>query len=391
MAWSEQSQLTERFRAVGTLLKQTCRHWSLGSSYDGWVTAQKREAPRLVPLIVERLRKQMQTFKNHQRCGGWNAFAVDGSQLACPRTLENQQAMGDLGKPDGIPQSSLTAIQHLGTGLPWDFRVGPGIDSERAHLRDMLDDLPQGSLLVADAGFIGYDLCCDILRRKQHFLFRVGGNIHLFESLGYDYEVNGRTVYLWPADRQNKNEPPLQLRLIELRDEDKRPVYLVTDVDDSNELSDEAGGEIYRGRWGIEVHFRTMKQTMEHHTTRSRTPATCYLETTWAFLGVWLLQLMTVGKIVAAGGDPRSVSPAQARNSVRRAMRNQPPGDRPRQPLGRVLAGCRVDSYDRRRPKASRGYPRKKRHKPPEPPKIKPPGQTQLHKAKQLTPLNTPT
>lgn len=391
MAWSEQSQLTERFRMVRIVLKQACRHWSLGSSYDGWVSAQKREAPRLVPLIVQRFRKQMRELKDHRLCGGWDAFAVDGSQVACPRTLENQQAMGDLGKPDGIPQLSLTGMLHLGTGLPWDFRIGPGIDSERSHLRDMLDDLPEGSLLVADAGFVGYDLCRDLIRRKQHFLLRVGGNIHLFESLGYDYEVDGRTVYLWPAYKQNKNEPPIRLRLIVLSDEQKRPVYLVTDVEDPDELSDEEGGEIYQGRWGIEVHYRTVKRTMQHHTMHSRTPETCYREATWAFLGVWLLQLMTARQVVQAGGGPQRTSIAQARNSVRRVLRNQPPGANPRHPLQRVLAGCRIDTYDRRHPKASRDYPRKKRHKPPDPPKIKPPNQTQLRKAKQLTPLNSPT
>lgn len=388
MAWSEQSQLTERFRSVCALLRQTCRHWSVGSSYDGWVTAQKREAARLVPLIIQRLRRHVKALENYQQCGGWNAFAVDGSQVACPRTYENQQAMGDLGKPDGIPQLSLTGMLHLGTGLPWDFRVGPSTDSERSHLREMLDDLPKGSLLVADAGFVGYDLCRDLIRGKQHFLLRVGGNIHLFESLGYDYEVAGRTVYLWPAYRQNKNEPPIRLRLIVLRDEQKQPVYLVTDVEDSAELSDEAGDEIYRGRWGIEVQYRTTKRTMQHHTMHSRTPETCYLEITWAFLAVWLLQLMTARKIVAAGGDPRRTSPAQARKSVLRVMRRQPPGDRARQTLAQVLAGCRIDGYTRRRPKASRNYPRKKQHKPPDPPKIKPPGPTQLRKAKQLTPIN---
>jgi hypothetical protein len=390
MAWSEPSQLTERFRTVGMLLRQACKHWSIGSSYDGWVAAQKREAPRLVPLIVQRLRRQMEALKDYQRCGGWEAFAVDGSQIACPRTLENQQAMGDLGKPNGIPQMSLTGMLHLGTGLPWDFRVGPGTDSERSHLRDMLGDLPARSLLVADAGFVGYDLCRDLIQRKQHFLLRVGGNIHLLESLGYNYEIAGRTVYLWPAHKQNKNEPPIRLRLIVLRDEGKQPVYLVTDVVDPVELSDEAGGTIYLARWGIEVQYRTTKQTMQHHTMRSRTPQTCYQEMTWAFLGVWLLQLMTARKIVAAGGDPRRLSTAKARNSVRRVMRHQPAGAQRRHTLCHVLANCRVDNYVRHGPKASRNYPHKKRHKPPDPPKIKLPGPTQVRKAQQLTPLNMP-
>jgi hypothetical protein len=40
----------------------------------------------------------------------------------------------------------MTSLWHMGVGLPWDFRVGPGTDSERRHLEQMLEDLPQKSL-----------------------------------------------------------------------------------------------------------------------------------------------------------------------------------------------------------------------------------------------------
>ncbi|MFN2111148.1 MAG: IS4 family transposase [Anaerolineae bacterium] len=387
MAWCEDVQLTERFRTAGALLKRTCKHWQLGSSYAGWAAAGRREAARMMPLIVRRLRLHMRAMTDHQRCGGWDAFAADGSQAACPRTLENQQAMGDVGKPDGIPQMSLTTILHLGTRLPWDFRVGPGTDSERAHLRDMLGDLPVGSLLVADAGFVGYDLCGVVIREKRHFLLRVGGNVHLLDGLGYERDADGQTVYLWPIHQQQQNEPPIRLRLIVVRDGSKQPVYLVTSVLDPAALSDDAAGEIYRTRWAIEVQYRTAKQTMHHHTMRSRTPETCYQEMTWAFLGVWLLQLMAMRKVIAAGGAPQDTSAARARDAVRRVMRNQPPGDSSRRTFAHELSRCRLDAYVRHRPKASRNYPRKKRHNAPSPPKIKPPDESQLQKAKQLTPI----
>lgn len=386
MAWGEQSQVVERFVTVCGFLRKTCRHWNLGSSYDGWVKAHRREAPRLIPLVVSRLRKTMQELP-HQRCGRWDAYAADGTQAACPRTIVNQQAMGDVGKPDGIPLLSLTSVMHLRTGLPWDFRIGPGDDSERAHLRAMLDQLPAQSLLVTDAGFIGYDLCCEMLEHQQHFLLRVGGNIHLLTDLGYDFEVEGETVYLWPEKQQRQNLPPVMLRLIVTQDEQKQPVYLVTSVLDQAELTDAEAADVYRLRWGVEVLYRTAKQTMEHHTMCSRTPENCYLEMTWAFLGVWLLKLISVMQIAAAGSDPLSVSPAQTRNAVRRTMRGDRPCARSRRSLARVLAGCQIDTYTRRRPKTSRNYPRKKQHQPPGPPKIKPPNSTQLRKAKQLTPL----
>lgn len=269
--------------------------------------------------------------------------------------------MGDVGKPEGMPLVSLTTLYHLRLGLPWALRVGPGTDSERAHLRDMANELPSGSLLVADAGFIGYDLCRSLLARKQHFLLRVGGNIHLLSKLGYRLKVRGRTVYLWPVDQQNKNQPPLQLRLIVVKDDDKQPVYLVTSVLDPEALSDREASELYALRWGIEVFYRTTKQTLERHTLRSRTPENCYLELTWAVLGVWLLELMTVRQLVGAGHDPREASPAQARTMVRRVMRNEQPCGRTRRAFCRILADCRKDRYVRKGLKASRNYPRKDR------------------------------
>lgn len=387
MAWGEQPKLVERFVAVSEFLKETRQHWQLGSSYTGWVKGLKREEGRLVPLMVERLRKHMTDFKDLQQCGRWEAYAADGSEFACPRTRVNQQAMGGKGKPDGMPLLSLTSLFHLRLGLPWAFRVGPGTDSERAHLRDMVGELPKDSLLVADAGFIGYDLCRELIDSKQHFLLRVGGNIHLLEELGYAWEQRGQTVYLWPDKQQRKNLPPIELRLIVIRDEHKQPVYLLTSVLDPAALTDEEASELYALRWGIEVQYRTVKQTMEHHVMKSRTPENCYQEMTWTMLGVWLLELMAVRQVVGAGHDPRDISPANARKTVRRVMRNARPCNRTRRTLQQVLARCLKDTYVRQGPKASRNYPRKKHQEPPGPPKFKMPTEKQLQQAKQLIPI----
>jgi hypothetical protein len=383
--WSETTPLVERFGSVRQFLKQCCPHWKLGQSYSGWVAALQREHARLVPLVTERLRTTMRQLADHQRCERWEVYAVDGSELACSRTGANQAAMGDSGKPNGIPQVSMTLLLQLRLGLPWSFRVGPGTDSERGHLREMLADLPADSLLVADAGFIGYELCRDLIERRQHFLWRVGGNTHLFTELGYESHVQGSTVYLWPNNY--RDQPPLQLRLITIRDAARQPVYLVTSVLDAAALTDREAADIYQQRWGIEVHYRTLKQTLEFFALRSQTPATCYLELTWHILGAWLLQLLNVRAVVQVGCDPRQASAAQTRNAVRRCLRGEPACRRSRRSLCRVLAACRQDNYVRRRSKASRDYPRKKQHQPPGPPHLKLPAPKQLQAAKQLTPL----
>ena len=108
----------------------------------------------------------------------------------------------------------MTTLYHLGTGLPWDWTIGRGTESERDHLRMMLVSLPPGSLIVADAGFTGYDLLREILRAGHSFLIRVGANVTLLTELGLEVESHGNAVWLWPAGK--REECPLRLRLIRL-------------------------------------------------------------------------------------------------------------------------------------------------------------------------------
>src|SRR4029077_18060374 len=129
-------------------------------------------------------------------------FAVDGSRQEAPHTAANEAALGCAGRDKTAPQVFITTVWHLGLGLPWDFRVGTGTDSERRHAAAMVDGLPPRALLVADAGFVGYDLCRQLVQSNRSFLLRVGGNIRLVQKLGYYQRERGDIVYLWPQQRQ---------------------------------------------------------------------------------------------------------------------------------------------------------------------------------------------
>jgi hypothetical protein len=386
MGLAEQQTQGECFAAVCECLKNACPHWHLGTAYDGWVKALQREAPRVLPLVVGKLRDHMRKLTDYQNVGRWKAFGVDGSDAACPRTQDNQAASSDKGQPGGTPLLSMTVMYHLRLGLPWAFRVGSSTESERSHLEQMTDELPPDSLIVADAGFPGYACCRKMLEKQRHFLLRVGGNMHLLKDLGYEHEEGNAFVYLWPGEQQDRKEPPLKLRLIVLHDEHKQPISLVTSILDPDLLTPEEGREIYYARWGVEVFYRDTKQTLGHDGVLSRTPPTSYQEMTWAILSAWLLKLMTIRKLVAENIDPKKMSVAKARNVVRRAMRNAP--QQKGRSLSQALAACSTDNYHRQKPKASRKYPRKKRHTPPQPPHIKSANKTQRELAQRLTPLS---
>jgi len=68
---------------------------------------------------------------------------------------------------------------HVGTGLPWNWRIGPADSSERAHWLEMLPTLPLGALMAVDAGFVGCEYTRAVVESLRHVLLRVGSNVRL--------------------------------------------------------------------------------------------------------------------------------------------------------------------------------------------------------------------
>jgi hypothetical protein len=386
MSWDEGQTLTARWDHACTAANELHRHWKLGASYSGFAEALVRETPRMLDPLKQRFRRAMQALPGHAwKCGGWIAFAVDGSRQESPHTAANEAELGCAGRDKTAPQVFITTVWHLGLGLPWDFRVGPGTDSERHHALEMVDELPPRALLVADAGFVGYELCRKLLCGGRSFLLRVGGNIRLLQKLGYYERERGDIVYLWPHKRQQGQQRPLVLRLIRLR-QGKQMLYLVTNVLDRQALTQAQARKLYQLRWGEEVFYRSYKQTLQRRKLLSRTAATCLVESQWTLLGLWLLGLLTVSRIVATRGDPKRWSVAASRDLVRQALRNERPRRGRRNPLCQRLAGALLDNYQRTSDKTARNYPRKKREKPPGPQKIQTAQRSERKRAARLKP-----
>ena len=383
MSWVEGQTLTARWESAKQVGQQLHGHWKLGTSCSHFVQVLAEHTPKLVRAIAKRLRGQMIKMAGlHARRCRWIALAADGSRIEAPHTEANEDGLGCAGRQKTAPQVYLTTLWHMGLGLPWDFRVGPGTSSERAHLTNMLDDLPPGAMIVADAGFTSYDLCQRMINSGLSFLLRVGNNVHLLTKLGWEVEQRDDLVYLWP--RKRRDQAPLVLRLIRVTS-GKQTIYLLTNVLDHKALTDEEAATLYEMRWGVELSFRSYKQTLDRHKLLSRTPATCLAEASWTMLGLWLLGLLAVSQLLTTGTDPLELSVAAARNAVRRAMRtiDQRPR-RQRWRLSEALASSVKDRYHRHTSKTARNYPRKKKQTPPGPPKIKTATLQELQQAQKL-------
>lgn len=152
-----------------------------------------------------------------------------------------------------------------------------------------------------------------------------------------------------------------------------RQRHLVTNLQDERQLSLTTAAELYRLRWGIELYYRTFKQTLGHRTLQSRTPHMALVEQGWHIVATWLLHLLTARELVAAGKSPESWSAAQARDAVRRLFRRALANQRcpPRETLRCRLRQATRDEDTRRGPKQIRDWPRKKREQPPGPPQLR--------------------
>lgn len=374
MVYSAEANLVDRFRnARECLVEMFPQRRRPGRSYQGFVKAWQRLMPWMPDNLQRHLRKCHQAVAGrfHQRWG-WNAFAADGSRVEVPRTAANEEAFGRAGREKTGPQLFVTTLYHMGTGLPWDWTIGRGTESERDHLRMMLGSLPAGSLIVADAGFTGFDLMREILTHGHSFLIRVGANVTLLTKLGVEVERDGDTVWLWPTGKRGQS--PLKLRLIRLSRRvagSSTEMCLLTNVFDRPRLSDETAAAFYRMRWGVELFYRAYKQTLAQRKLRSRSPAQAKWELQMGMLALLLMGLMSVEGIVAGGKDPLSWSVAGALRVIRDAMRTSRRWRR-RGDLRLLLSAALQDEYTRRASKRARDWPHKKREKPPGTPKIRP-------------------
>lgn len=360
MVWSPLATLKDRFfegRAALIGMYPTRRR--PGAAFTGFMSTLARHSQRLLALVSTQLRRNLpQRLKEQWKIGDWVVFTVDGSKIDCPRTLANQNHFHSGGKKKSGPQMLLVCLVHLGTGLLWSWRRDEARASERGLLLELLGDLPAGALLVADAGFVGYALLQAVFQQGHSILMRVGANVHLLKNLGYKVREHAGVVYLWPEKKRRQGHAPLVLRMIRVVDGRSRQMCLLTNVLSKARLSDAQVVKLYQRRWGVELWYRSFKQTLQRRKMLSDSPANAQRELDWSVMGQWLLSLMLWQE--HQDQLPAHEGLAQALRLVRQAMR---PGGRGRS-LAAQLRDIQPDGYRRRSQKKARDWPHKKNDPP---------------------------
>jgi hypothetical protein len=394
MTWCSGDSQAERFE----IAKAHCQvAWLSKRRGCGQTVEGFQKALRRLPVAVLRTLAAAVLPVLAQRLGalwfymGWVPVGCDGSRVTCPRSVELEQRLGAAGKDKSAPSLWVTALVHLRWGVPLSWRFGLSNACERFHLLHMLKALPSQVLLVADAGYVGFQLARQLLHQDVSFLLRMCSTVTLYRADGVALErYREGIVYYWPSQKDAKaGAAPLRLRLIRIRAQRrKHDVWLLTNVMDSKRLSLELAGQFYRWRWQSEGCFRTYKHTLKKVKLVSRSLRLVHREAE----GSWLaLQLLLAQGVLAqqhraeeTTASPRRLSKKSASQPQRDAALYSPraillairkemsgPRQRGEQYYEERLRQARGEERPgRTSAKASRNWPRRKPHKPPKPPKI---------------------
>jgi len=375
LTWCAGDSLPERFetaRAFYVALYQKRRR--PGTTCEGFQMALARVPMAALRLIAAGVRSRLaRVFAARFQVEGFVPIGCDGSRIACPRSVELEQRLGGGSKDDSPPMLWVTALVHLSLGLLWSWRLGNGTASEREHLRQLLATLPRGTLLVADAGYVGYELLQALRAAGQSFLIRLTSRAPLYvpdKSTLKNYQEG--LVYYWPQTVQKKDLPPIPVRVLRIRGK-KVDVWLITDVLDEQRLPKKTASQFYRWRWRNEGLFRTYKRTLGKLKLLSRTVALVHRELEGSLLAVQLLLAQGAVALQQAGEMRLLPSPRQILVEIRAEMRNVTGmylGPRQRQTYWQRLQQARGDTRRWRTNKARRAWPGREPHRPPGAPKI---------------------
>jgi hypothetical protein len=392
-------------------------------TYQGLMNALVTWTDSWLALLWPVLWRRMQEIGGPWwRVQQWVAIAFDGSRSSAPRTASNEEALcapnygrGKTAKyrnkkTKGMhrrqneknppapqePQAWITLLWHMGLRLPWMWRLGPSNSSERTHVMEMLEqaEFPAQTLFCGDAGFIGHPLWSLILGRGFHFLVRVGANAHLLSETAHWRRDAGGMVLCWPKHVEQAGQPPLRLRLVRVK-LGKTKMWMLTSVLDAVRLTKSEIVRLYQLRWGIEVEFRGLKQTLDRAKLRCRNAERLFVELHWSILAMAVAELFALKEQLASRAaktkrpptDPARRSLAQTMRALRWCLNHLDETPEPRRDLSTRLREALTDGYTRQTSRRARYRPPNPDKKPLGDPRVRLLTATQKHKLKAQQPL----
>jgi hypothetical protein len=303
------------------------------STVSGNTGAFSRARGRLPKATVESAADQVVQYllTDHKEALpglGRQAFLLDGSSVDLPHTRELVQAYSPASNQHGTghwPMLRVLVAHDLVSGIAlrpaWGPMYGNQAVSEQSLSEEMIDRLPEGSIVVCDRNFGVLSVNWYAVQKGHPIVVRLtdararalqGGKLPAHIDRWID----------WKPSRWDRAAHPhlpadacIRVRIIAttvLYRGKQIQLYLVTTLD----LPVKQILQLYGFRWNIELDLRSLKQTVHLHSLRSTTPAMAGKELVLGVTAYNFVRGMIWIAAREAGMDPRRISFSHAQDVV---------------------------------------------------------------------------
>jgi hypothetical protein len=307
------------------------------SSHTGAYSDARQKMPvEVAERVADRVFEHLLQTHRREALPGWNrrVFILDGSSVELPHTPELVQDYPPATNQHGEshwPVLKLVVAEELGSGLAgrpcWGPMYGPQAVSEQALTEQILDRLPDGSVVMGDINFGVFSVSFAATQGGHDVLFRLQANRVAALGRGLPLRPGTDHKVCWrPSAYERKQHPELpadacvQGRLIveQVTALNGKQVilYLFTTLD----LGVKQLLQLYGDRWDVETDLRSLKQTLRLQTLRCQSSDMIAKELVLAIAGYNLVR--AVMKVAAEQNqiDPRRLSFSRSQDVVNAAL-----------------------------------------------------------------------
>ena len=290
-----------------------------------------RARGRLPVAVIERLTRDVASRCEVQVPDKWlwkgrHVKLADGTSVSMPDTEANQEAFPQQTcqkKGLGFPIARLVVLLSLATGMTGGMAMGQYAGKETGELAllgELLDQLEEGDVFLADKLYCTYFLIALLLQR----------NVDLVVTLHQARKIDRRQIkrlgkhdalISWrrprrPSwmDRDTYDRMPksLELRLIHVDVDEPgfrtQSLDIVTTLTDAHRYSRDEIAELYHRRWLAELVLRSIKCTMGMDCLRCKSPEMVRKEIWTCLLAYNLIRQKMLQAALEKDLSPRTMS-----------------------------------------------------------------------------------
>jgi putative transposase len=254
----------------------------------------------------------------------------DGTTVSMPDTEANQETypqQASQAEGLGFPVARIVVLLSLATAMVCGMAMAPYTGKETgemALMRQLLDQLDAGDVLLTDKYFCSYFMIALLLQQNVDFVARLH---HARKEDAYRIQRLGKHDYLvrWKRpqkptwmDPQTYEQIPesITLRQIEVNVEEPGfrvdSLTVVTTLTDAKEYFTDDIAELYHRRWLVELDIRAIKCSLGMDVLRCQSPEMVRKEIWTCLLAYNLIRKTMLQAASTAGLSPRQLSFANA-------------------------------------------------------------------------------